>query len=260
MPPPPRIFAGDVELGKRDDDHRPGTTSSFRMAWQHRQVPNGLPRRTVKRIAIALLALVALYYFFRNMPTDLHNPRPRPSYDHSGPPRPPKPPMGPPKPSPPASKGDAPSNEREKHTEQSQHYFNGPIKFYELATSLTTTGRYRGIASSKNVVCASGFISVSSYLANIYQLFAAASLKSASTLLPIACEMSLQETNDVHFALMGRDNISMDALKTVNGITKECKIVYHGMHPYELSFLACLILYRCAAGFLTRELRFSHGS
>lgn len=28
---------------------------------------------------------------------------------------------------------------------------------------------------------------------------------------------------------MGRDEISMDILKSVNGITKECKIVFHGM-------------------------------
>jgi hypothetical protein len=33
----------------------------------------------------------------------------------------------------------------------------------------------------------------------------------------------------VHFALMGRDDISIEALKSVNGITKECKIAYHGM-------------------------------
>ena len=66
-------------------------------------------------------------------------------------------------------------------------------------------------------------------LLTLLQLFAAASLKSASILLPIACEMSIRGMNQVHFALLGRDDISMDILKSVNGITKECKITYHGM-------------------------------
>ena len=61
------------------------------------------------------------------------------------------------------------------------------------------------------------------------QLFAAASLKSASILLPIACEMANRERNYVHFAFMGRDDISMDILKSVNlGDAKECSIIIHG--------------------------------
>lgn len=38
----------------------------------------------------------------------------------------------------------------------------------------------------------------------------------------------MRERNYVHFALMGRDDISMDILKSVNGVTKECKIMFHG--------------------------------
>lgn len=53
-------------------------------------------------------------------------------------------------------------------------------------------------------------------------------MKSAATLLPIACEMAMRERNFVHFAFMGRDDISMDILKSVNGITKECKLIFHG--------------------------------
>jgi hypothetical protein len=41
--------------------------------------------------------------------------------------------------------------------------------------------------------------------------------------------MAIRERNFVHFALMGRDDISMDVLKSVNGITEECKIIFHGM-------------------------------
>ena len=54
-------------------------------------------------------------------------------------------------------------------------------------------------------------------------------MKSAAILLPIACDMAIRERNYVHFALIGRDDISMDILRSVNGITKECKIIFHGM-------------------------------
>jgi hypothetical protein len=40
--------------------------------------------------------------------------------------------------------------------------------------------------------------------------------------------MATRERNYVHFALMGRDDISMDILKSVNGV-KDCKIIFHGM-------------------------------
>lgn len=33
----------------------------------------------------------------------------------------------------------------------------------------------------------------------------------------------------MHFALMGRDDISMDILKAVNGVAEECKLIFHGM-------------------------------
>ncbi len=67
------------------------------------------------------------------------------------------------------------------------------------------------------------------------KLFAAASLKSAATLLPIACEMGIRERNYVHFAFMGRDEILMDALEAVNGIGPECKIMFHGMIRFDTS-------------------------
>ena len=97
-------------------------------------------------------------------------------------------------------------------------------------------------------------------LANHYQLFAAASLKSASILLPIACEMSIRGTNTVHFALMGRDDISIDELKSVNGITNDCKIAYHGMYHVTFTCIPYLILYRWATRYVPPELGYSHGS
>src|SRR3954447_23475400 len=82
MPLPPRLFPGDEELGKRDDDHKPGKKSNLGIPWQHRRLSQGPHRRTLKRAALGFIALVALYYFFKNMPTDLENPSHRPQYNH----------------------------------------------------------------------------------------------------------------------------------------------------------------------------------
>lgn len=153
MPLPPRLFPGDEELGKRDDDHRPGRKRSLGMNWQQRQASWGPHRRTMRRMALAIVALLALYYFFKNMPTDLENPRPRPNYDHSGTQIYPTQSSNQPAP---VTQGSATSDQVEGHTEQLQHNFNGPIKFYNLATSLQTGGRHKGSeTSNRNVVCAS---------------------------------------------------------------------------------------------------------
>lgn len=96
---------------------------------------------------------------------------------------------------------------------EEKHWYNGPIKFYELATSLYAINRAKGGTDfNKNVV------------------FAASNLKSAATLLPLACEMARWKRNDVHFALMGRDEIPIKTLEEVNGITADCNIRMHGMN------------------------------
>ncbi|KAG6009595.1 hypothetical protein E4U21_001962 [Claviceps maximensis] len=62
-------------------------------------------------------------------------------------------------------------------------------------------------------------------------LFAAASLKSVSTLLPMACEMAMELHNYVHFAFMGVADISMTELLEINGIDKACHLVTHDARP-----------------------------
>jgi hypothetical protein len=42
--------------------------------------------------------------------------------------------------------------------------------------------------------------------------------------------MAMQDRNYVHFALMGRDDIDMQVLKSVNRIGEECNIRYHGTY------------------------------
>ncbi|KAM5348181.1 hypothetical protein ACJ41O_008005 [Fusarium nematophilum] len=88
--------------------------------------------------------------------------------------------------------------------------YTGPLKFPELAKTL------------RNIQATGG-----SYERNKNILFAASSLRSASTLLPMACQMSAQEQNFVHFALSSRHEISLKELLQINGIDESCKLIVH---------------------------------
>jgi hypothetical protein len=205
---PPRIFPGDEEYGKRDDDHKSAKPRPLSAVFMNSRMPQ---RRNLKRLGIFLAFLVGFYYFFKHMPTDLAPATRRPNYQHGqadtqqnwargrqGP-------HG-------GTAGSIPKDQWADETATDKHGFNGPIKFYNLALTLhAITANGGGNWARQNV------------------LFAASSLKSASALLPMACEMSLQERNNVHFALMGRDDISIATLKEVNGVDVGCNIWYHGM-------------------------------
>ncbi|KAF7521932.1 hypothetical protein G7054_g12281 [Neopestalotiopsis clavispora] len=64
-------------------------------------------------------------------------------------------------------------------------------------------------------------------LVNRNILFAASSLKSAATLLPVACQMGQESRNYVHFALISRSDIDMEELQKINGIDEGCQIIFH---------------------------------
>jgi hypothetical protein len=100
---------------------------------------------------------------------------------------------------------------------QDKVYHRGPLKFPELAETL------------RNIQGTGG-----AYERNKNILFAASSINSASTLLPMACQMSAQEKNHVHFALMSRKEIPIKELLEINGIDKSCKIYIHGMGFFSL--------------------------
>lgn len=137
----PRLFDGDEELGKRDDDHRPGGKKNpLGLAWQHRRIPvvHGPHRRTLKKMAWGILAFVALYYFFKNMPTDLEQPRARPNFARPSE----ELYMRQPARSSPPAYASKPS--KEETPPAPIHDFNGPIKFYELASSLHAVARAKG--------------------------------------------------------------------------------------------------------------------
>jgi hypothetical protein len=212
MPHPPRLFPGDVELGKRDDDHKPGSKRPLAATWSYHRL---VLRRSYRKIVLGLVLLVGLYYFFKNMPTDLGPHTARPDYDH------PSAVQGPNRWSNSQStkhketgestqSGVADSNLAEAET---KHSFNGPIKFYELAASLGAIAKNtRGGALNMGHV-----------------LFVTSNVESATTLLLLACEMATFKRNHVHFAFMGRDDISLELLKEINGIKAGCEVWFHGI-------------------------------
>jgi hypothetical protein len=103
--------------------------------------------------------------------------------------------------------------DRNKHA--TQHYYEGEMKFYQLPTSMRSAGRMDGWrAKNRNV------------------LFAAASLQAVAVLMPMACEMAKRRSNHVHMAFMGRNDLSVDEMRQVNGIDREgCQVAFHNARP-----------------------------
>lgn len=196
------IFAGDEELGKKNDDHRPLNGAAASAAWA---VKKQVPAWRRRRILYTLGAVLFVYLFILNIPTDLGPDVSRISHEAY----------------PSAKQGkalskavDAPTK-KPRHpprpSEAEEHYHDGPIKFFKLAASLHAASQYKGQhESNKNII------------------FAASSLKSVSELLPLACEMARWERNDVHFAFMGRDDMEIPEILKLNGLSEDCNIHWHG--------------------------------
>ena len=196
-----RLFTGDEELGKKDDDHRLKALngSSSLSSWFARK---NSPTVRKRRVIYGICALLFIYVFVKNIPDDL-GPSQRdfdPRFSRGG-----KLPET--TADPPAKKPKRPATP----SEAEEHYHDGPIKFYKLAASLHAVARLGGQNDfNRNV------------------LFAAANLKSASEIIPIACEMARWERNDVHFAIMGRDDMEMQEIKSLNGAVDDCNVHWHG--------------------------------
>jgi len=205
------LFLSNEELGKKDDDHKPTKLPPMRAPqWNAARVP---PRKALKRLLIALAVGACIYLFIKNIPTDVPiRDRRRPVYKSGGlendlPDPKPMPRLKPVQPLEPPKKtvGKA---AQETTTDSS---YNGPVIFPRLAVSLQAIYSTRGAyPKNKNV------------------LFAASSLKSAATLLPIACQMGAELRSYVHFALMSRSEITVDELLSVNGVDDSCQIIFHG--------------------------------
>lgn len=200
MPLLDRIFTGDEELGKKDDDHRPKKGAALPSSWVSRPSIPAIRRR---RVFYGIAALLLLYLFIHNIPTDLGPSSQRPNFRSLGDDS-----LTVPRQDPPSGQPPRP----QKPLEAEEHYYDGPIKFYKLAVSLQAAARrFSHYSVNKNV------------------LFAASNLKSASEILPLACEMARWKRNDVHFALMGRDDLDIPEIKELNGISDDdCHVRWHG--------------------------------
>lgn len=230
-----RMFARDEELGKKDDDHRPAKGLASLAPWSARKPAQGWRKR---RVVYLLCGLLFVYLFVKNIPTDLGPASQR------GDIRVPPPPVRQTrfstgaggksrKPPPPSTPSQA-----------EEHYHDGPIKFYKLGASLHAAAKFGGqLQANKNV------------------LFMASSLQSVSQLIPLACEMARWERNDVHLAIMGRDETDLSEIKEVNGAVEDCNVHWHGDEP------SCAEdgkdtnrSLRCTSGFCSMEFGLQNGS
>ncbi|KAI1762905.1 hypothetical protein GGR53DRAFT_395880 [Hypoxylon sp. FL1150] len=203
------FFMSDEELGKKDDDHKSFKNGSGlrQPNWHPARVP---PRRSLKRIGIVLLVAVLVYLFFKNIPVLGPDPRMRrPSYPGS---------------ELPTNADGRPASDRTPSSlsrpktrpakNAPERTYNGPVRYLELAQTLHAISGTRGsMVTNRNV------------------LFVASSLKSATMLLPIACQMGIELRNYVHFALMGRSEIDIRELRRLNGIDASCQIIFHDARP-----------------------------
>lgn len=192
----------DEELGKKDDDHKPGAHGRA----PARNWPVTLFRWRRRRLLLAVVGVYLAYLLFKNMPAlGLSGPRtPQASWDAVVAPTDEQEPTGPP----PGSKAPAAGSPQ-------SHEYNGEIRLYRLADTLHAASHTYGYhPTNRNV------------------LFVVSSLKSASALLPMICEMSKWNRNYVHAAFVGREDIPLPDLLEINGVDKtECPAFWHDARP-----------------------------
>ncbi|KAL1597747.1 hypothetical protein SLS60_008234 [Paraconiothyrium brasiliense] len=203
------ILPGDEELGKKDDDHKPG---AMRMPiWTPRSTPLRWRRR---RILLAVVGLFLVYALVKNMPTlgewtdqittSEYGSAPLGRFSYGYDQTNNEEPVGPP-----------PGYRAPRAGEPTPHTFDGQFKFYRLAASLhgaSHTYGYRAV--NRNIV------------------FPISSLHSASAMLPMICEMARWSRNYVHAAFMGREDIDLAQILEINGIDQiKCPAIWHDARP-----------------------------
>ncbi|VBB83928.1 Putative protein of unknown function [Podospora comata] len=248
----------DDAMVKKDDDLKRGKTLPTRAPWVPASAPRTPPRKTIKRLVIALAVGFFVYLFIKNLPPmddqvrrDYRHPRysDRKPEKQPGPMPKMKPPPPERIPEKPVVK-DIPSEQPAAvvvppvvtDTATNARTYDGPIYFRKLAATL------QAIESST-----SGYSAV-----NKNVLFAAASLKSASVLLPMACKMGTELRSYVHFALMGGSEIDLDELQAVNGIDESCQIIFHDARPDYASTSTLSRLETCATRGLYHIYKYMH--
>jgi hypothetical protein len=210
------MFLSAEERAKKDDDLRaPGRglrLPLFRSRW----APSSSAHRSrvlLRRLVLVFILALLVYLFIHNMPDPVSNrPYYRPLYN----PIPGKQDPGGPSKKAGSNQGSATAaGEGDLKGGHSSGGYNGPFNLERLSESLqnirASTGG--GFSSNRNV------------------LFAAASLRSAALVLPLACGMANERHSHVHFALMGGSGVEMEDLKAVNGVDESCEVIFHGMRP-----------------------------
>lgn len=199
-----RVYSKDEELGKRDDDFRPRrttNTSTLLKPWRWRK----------RRIFTVVALIIAAFTLVQHIHTDFgridgklvhtvssgpHQPV-RPEYGQSIQQREPVEAL--------------PRSSSSQDEVGQNHYYNGPIKFYRLGSSLRSIARTMGTR-----------------LQNRNVMFAVSSLRSAANLMPMACEMAKWDRNYVHMVFMGRDSHAIDDILEINGVNRDdCTVYFH---------------------------------
>lgn len=207
MAPSKLPLHADEELGKKDDDHRytgPGRFNPLQRSAVHRP----------KRIVFLIVLIICAYQFFKHMPTDLtpaverYNPTiAKLRSPNAGTVRTPSQFTAP------SQAHDALEKVSEQHESQisgNQQSYDGKIRFQDLAQSLPSQKHPKDQASNAVV-------------------FAGSSIHCISSLIPLACRMAKQRLNQVHLVLLGKDEVSIEGIKQVNGIrNSECPMTWHG--------------------------------
>jgi hypothetical protein len=202
-----RIIASDEELGKRDDEYRPPGSSSLRPAGLWRGIGRTPSRWRKKRILYTIGIAVMLWVFLDRVPRwSAYQMRGMSMFEHSL--GQDDEPTGPP-----------PREAKEDPKVEKDHYYEGLIKFYRLSASLHQLGSISGYQETNRNI-----------------LFAVASLKSASMLIPMACEMAKWNRNHVHMAIMGREDLPMAEIQEINGAADSCKVWWHDARPDYTEF------------------------
>ncbi|KAF2272964.1 uncharacterized protein EI97DRAFT_436407 [Westerdykella ornata] len=197
----------DEELGKKDDDHRPGLRSGLTVGRPRWDMFAGIFRWRRRRVTLAVVLSGLLYLSLTSMPllSGLWTPS-APWGDVYVPEQEPK---GPP-----------PAFTISGTGRGLKRKYAGPVRFYRLASSLNAaahTGGYH--PSNRNV------------------LFAISNLKSASVVLPLACEMAKWNRNYVHIAFMGWDDVPISALLDFHGVDNaSCPAMWHDARPDYMEY------------------------
>lgn len=197
MPLSHRRYATDEELAKRDDDRKYRVKPSANSTWI---VSSPLRRRRLLTFGILVLFSFALYQLATRLQSVDDDRGSTPSFRFRD--------------ILPAGHGedlDRPPPHDGGDAEAVKHYYNGPINLYKLAVSLHSASRTFGFRPKNQNV-----------------LFVTGSLKSTSELIPMACEMARWRRSDVHFALVGRNDVTVKDIIRINGMDGLCDVTWHG--------------------------------